>query len=343
MPPASPSASSAAPWAACLDFRSNPFSIRTGPRSASARAAGAPVLRGAPRRPGRKHDLIGLRSRHGQLTRQLHRALDVTPPAPDVLEPGLPRRDGLDPPANRSRFDHLPGQERHLSVQTTGGAPSDRSAGPATPSTTWPSSTATPAVNAPPSSSRISETSSECPPGGRAGPQIASAVAAELVRRAQIHPVELPVPRHGVEMRSTPGMYTTGSPDAPSTTREAADAPDAAGLAGRRQERQTKILVASPPRPGEAAVRTPRARPRGPASGPRPAAPRPRRGSATALGGRPRLRRDRRRPSSRPQKSIADRARVDTHDAGHAVTSSAEPSPAPPPRSPRHPARGRCG
>ena len=138
-------------------------------------------------------NLVGLGRRAPELARPPGRRLRRTPRSATVASAGSCPITVSTPPLKQRRLGHLARQERHLAVERAGGAPSDRAAVPPRPSTIWPRSTATPAVNAPPSSSRTSDTSAGVAPRRLALIRDRQRRRAHLVGGAHVHSVELAV------------------------------------------------------------------------------------------------------------------------------------------------------
>ena len=166
----------------------------------------------------------------------------------------------VDAAGEQHRLGHRSGEERHLAVERAGGAPADRSAASAEPVDDLAALDRDARGEGAPQLEQHERHIGRLPLAAAALVRDRQRRGADLVRGAQVDPVELPMARHRVEMD-----HAGGEPERHARrvepARERPQPADAAGLAGRRQEREPKLLVADVARPGGAAGRTPRARP----------------------------------------------------------------------------------
>ena len=193
LPPASPSASSAAPWAACLPHRRNPRA-RVPTRAAitpASRRVNSSRTPAHVRQPAGKHHLARMRHRDGECRHRLYRALDVRVPCKATAgarqgRERLGRRGGRagdrrDASAEQQALRDGAGEKRDFTVERARSAHAQRLRKfPRRRRRLLPSRTAIAAVNAPPSSSRMNETSRSRHPRRSACSRTASAAAHTL-------------------------------------------------------------------------------------------------------------------------------------------------------------------
>ena len=206
VPPARPSASSAAPCAACLATAANP--VEHVDRDAGHHA-GKPSRQfvahaGHAGQPSGQHHLARARRRDGERGHRLDGALDVrvprergrgrspatraTRPTRRACRRSSRRRRGTAVASRRSRRETRPRRR----ARRPRACPAARTMPPA-PSTIGPCSTARAAVNAPPSSSRMNETSRSRQPRRSRLLADGERRRAHLVRGAHVDAIHLAV------------------------------------------------------------------------------------------------------------------------------------------------------
>src|SRR6266568_4016790 len=314
VPPASPSATSAAPCAACFATAANPSSTRVGANGSSRRRIAALTASTRASRPDNRNSagpgpgtdsasatavftVLSINASYATRSRAVPGCASCSTGSVPSSQPATVAT----PPRNSMSFDTLPARKA-TSPSSAPGARSPRApAEPPAPSTIRPPATATAAVKAPPSSSRTKDVAESGHPKRRAWSTTASATAHTL--SAVPMSTRFTLRCAGTVGRwSTPGVSTTGSGERASTRSSAespAMPPVSPGGASRASRRSPSVAsrarVSGRPYPEGPATRS-----SGPASS---SSLTNRAGSASAsLVGMERSRNS--RPSSSPHRSM---------------------------------------